>query len=363
MDNSKTIFAFDLGTGSIGECVRKEKEVLHLNSLLLPQDFATLKEARERRHQIRTRIAHKKREQWWKQQAKEVGIEVLETGNFDKENKIYIKPDEKISREFAKDGDNTIYTSSLLRIALLQGVKLEGWQIFKAVWSAIQHRGYDAKLPWARKVKRNVEESAEEKTSNEKANLEDEDVEKDEKENLAATEKYETELKEFFGDKKELYYPCYYEEFKMGIWNPENPDDLTKKINFNPLPARNKDGSETLIPPREIVEDEIKKLLESAALIYPKLKDEINFIMYGPGQKRYASFVDKNYSQYRGKEWDWQGIVSQKIPRFDNRIISKCVLIPRLNVCKATDILNKEVVFLMKLKNMRYFKYSHIIRI
>jgi CRISPR-associated endonuclease Csn1 len=42
------------------------------------------------------------------------------------------------------------------------------------------------------------------------------------------------------------------------------------------------------------------------------------------------------------------------VPRFDNRIISKCKLIPRLNVCKADKVLNKEVTFLLTLKNMRY---------
>jgi CRISPR-associated endonuclease Csn1 len=42
------------------------------------------------------------------------------------------------------------------------------------------------------------------------------------------------------------------------------------------------------------------------------------------------------------------------VPRFDNRIISKCKLIPRLNVCKADKVLNKEVTFLLTLKDMRY---------
>lgn len=60
---------------------------------------------------------------------------------------------------------------------------------------------------------------------------------------------------------------------------------------------------------------------------------------------------------------DWQGVVGQKIPRFENRIIGKCVLIPRLNVCKIRkgddgtlrpqSRTAAEVIFLMKLKNMR----------
>ncbi len=64
-----------------------------------------------------------------------------------------------------------------------------------------------------------------------------------------------------------------------------------------------------------------------------------------------------------GGATDWQGVLGQKIPRFENRIIGKCVLIPRLNVCKVrTDEKGElhsrsriaaETVFLMRLKNMR----------
>ena len=60
---------------------------------------------------------------------------------------------------------------------------------------------------------------------------------------------------------------------------------------------------------------------------------------------------------------DWQGVLGQKIPRFENRIIAKCALIPRLNVCKLREkekgqphpqsLVAVEVAFLMKLKNLR----------
>src|SRR6202012_5151138 len=57
------------------------------------------------------------------------------------------------------------------------------------------------------------------------------------------------------------------------------------------------------------------------------------------------------------------GVVGQKIPRFENRIIAKCVLIPQLNVCILREgvkgqpheksIIAVEVAFLMKIKNLR----------
>lgn len=55
------IFAFDLGTGSIGECVRQGKDVKHLASLLLPAEFASIKDAAQRRRAWRTRLSHRAR--------------------------------------------------------------------------------------------------------------------------------------------------------------------------------------------------------------------------------------------------------------------------------------------------------------
>lgn len=340
-DKKDLIYAFDLGTGSLASCVRQDKEIKNLDVSLLPYDFGAVKDARERRRQIRTRIAHKKREDWWKEQAKLAGVEIPETGHID-ENGNFIKPDEKMSREFSKDGDNTIYNSALLRIALLQGQKLEGWQVFKAIWSAIQHRGYDANLPWKNSPKRKIDE--------------DESSTDDERENKEATKKYKEQLKQFFGDEEKFYYPCYYEAYKMGIWSPEEPKNLNKKLNANPLPARNKNSKIEIVIPRELIEKEIKDMLIQGGTQYEYISKNLDYILYGPGKSPYAAYTNKEFRKYMGKDWEWQGLLSQKTPRFDNRIISKCALIPRLNVCKANDRLNQEVVFLMKLKNVRYFK-------
>src|SRR5690349_20465786 len=64
MNNTETIWAFDLGKASIGEAVRRGTEFLHQASLLIPQDFASTKPARDRRRMWRTRQAHKARERW-----------------------------------------------------------------------------------------------------------------------------------------------------------------------------------------------------------------------------------------------------------------------------------------------------------
>lgn len=329
MNDKDLIYSFDLGSGSLGICVRQGKEVKYIDSLLIDKDFASIKESANRRRQIKTRMAHKQREKWWKEEAKKAGLEVLSTEQPTKNNPK-AKPDERMLRQFPKDGDNTIYSSTLLRIALLQGQKLESWQIFKAIWSAMQRRGYD-KIPWG--------------------------FDSDKEENIVAVNEYDKKLEEFFGSQKEYYYPCYYEAFKQGIWSPKEPYNLSGKLSSNPLPARNKDKQTLATPSRELVSNELKNLLQRASKQFPKLIGKEDFIIYGPAQKPYASY-DKNgeYTKFRGKDWDWQGLLGQKIPRFDNRIISKCKLISRFNVCKANKTLNKEVTFLLALKNMRFTK-------
>ena len=62
----KTTWSFDLGKASIGEAVRdtSNHSFPHLESLLIPQDFAETKTAATRRRMKRTREAHKAREAW-----------------------------------------------------------------------------------------------------------------------------------------------------------------------------------------------------------------------------------------------------------------------------------------------------------
>ncbi|MHB2026685.1 MAG: type II CRISPR RNA-guided endonuclease Cas9d [Elusimicrobiota bacterium] len=352
MKKDKCVFAFDLGTGSVGEAVRIGSEIKHIDSLLLPSDFASTKKEAIRRRQYRTRLAHKARENWWQEQARIAGLEVLESRQPSKGNPA-ITPEPRLLREFPEEGDTTIYTSCLLRIALLQGVKLESWQVYKAIRSAIQHRGYDPELPWKRQAKRNVDEDE----SGTQTGTDAADEKNDEAENKSGVERYELYLKTNFEKNPNYHYPCYYEAHRMGIWDSQRPAELNGKIGYNPAPARNKDGrTEIAVAPRRLVEKEIRDLLTQAAQFYPKLSGKTEYILYGPSEKAYASYVDKRFVQHRGKKWEWQGLLGQKIPRFDNRIIAKCALIPRLNVCKADDKLNQDVTFLMKLKNMRYFQ-------
>jgi len=339
------IWAFDLGKGSIGEAVRQGTKFLHKASLLIPADFAETKTAANRRRAWRTRQAHKAREQWLKEVMQKAGIEVLHGRNYDKNGnwKAGEPADERLEREFAEKGDITCYTSCLLRIKLLRGEKLEPWQIYKAFHSAIQRRGYDPDIPW--------------KTRESRAKTKDGDD--DEAGTQKRMEEFEQKLTEISKGKPEFHYPCYFDAHEMGLW--DGGSQFKAWTDCQAKTTRNQ------IVPRKLVEKEIRDMVDAAAKFYPTLKDKADYLLYGPPEKAYASYDPKLRRQFGLKEGgasDWQGVVGQKIPRFDNRIIGKCVLIPRLNVCKIRKDENgelhpnsriaAEVVFLMKLKNMRF---------
>ena len=68
MSHSQRIWSFDIGTGSIGYAIRGYEEdpnrFSEVDVLLIPDEFASIKEARTRRRMKRTRDAHMAREAW-----------------------------------------------------------------------------------------------------------------------------------------------------------------------------------------------------------------------------------------------------------------------------------------------------------
>ena len=354
----KRIWAFDLGKGSIGETVREGNQFLHKASLLITAEFAETKTATTRRRQMRTRLAHKAREQWLDEIWKQIGLEPLQSrkvASVDRKWKLIAKGDLRLEREFAPKGDSTCYTSCLLRIKLLRGEKLEPWQIFKALRAAAQKRGYDENIPWKRKEERQG-----------KSREPDEKNDPKYTEAAGAWGKFTEQLRNVGLPEDQYSFPCYYDAWKMRLWSMEDPTTCAERIDFNAESTRN------IRFPREAITRELHSLAESAALQIPALSGKANYLIHGPAEQPYASYradLRKQYGIKEGCATDWQGLLGQKIPRFDNRIINKCALIPRLNVCSRVvrvvedknkanipvpdSLLPSEVTFLMKLKNLR----------
>jgi len=51
-ENNGPIFAFDMGVASLGICVRQGEEVKRLESLLIPEKYASTEEAANRRRMM-----------------------------------------------------------------------------------------------------------------------------------------------------------------------------------------------------------------------------------------------------------------------------------------------------------------------
>lgn len=347
MSINEKIFAFDVGKASLGICAREGSQILDLRSLLIPAEFAATADFRNRRRAFRTRQAHKKREEWFCKVWQEAGLNCLSPD------------DERLQREFPQKNDETIYNSALLRIALIQQKPLEEWQIFKALWAAIQLRGYET-VAWAGNAKKSTNsQNADPLETGVLNNAEIQQV-KEEKENLENAEKYLTRLRYEISPHFHYEYPCFLEASRMGLWSSDAPEILKLRIDHTAQKIRRKGGYDSNddpgnTAPRFLVEKEIRQLLENAKKQLPVLQNiDPNEFLYGPGKKAYASYEDKDYFKYRGTEWDAQGVLSQKIPRFDNRILNKCRMLSKRNVCKASEPLNLQFNLLMKLKNIRF---------
>ncbi len=322
---TEKIFAFDLGKASIGICAREDHKILELQSLIIPAEFAMTSDFRDRRRAKRTREAHIKRETWLNKIWLEAELEPLS------------KNDYRFTKEFATKNETIIYNSASLRIALLQGQNLEAWQIYKALHSAIQHRGYDPKQ-WKENSKSKQDEL-------------DEQSKKDEEENKKGIGKYEEDLKSYIGENQEYHYPCYYEAYLMGLWSPTNPSEFKLQMNHLAKTVRMKGR----VAPRNLVEKELRELFIQAQKQLPKLQNiNVDEFLFGPSQIAYASLKQAEYFKLRGTEWDAQGVLSQKIPRFDNRLMNKCRLLPLRNTCNAQEPLNLKFGLLMRLKNLKF---------
>lgn len=408
-----TIWAFDLGKGSIGEAVWNtgKKQFDHVASLLIPAEFASTKEAATRRRMLRTRQAHKAREAWLDEVWKAADLKPLvgrRVGKVDA-NGNWIEPkewkkkkgtwklqhegDPRLEREFPAKGDSTCYTSCLLRIKLLRGEKLEDWQIYKALHSAIQKRGY-GRVPWAgRDVKLSKDATPEEiEEAQKKA---DADLAKKDPNYKAAVEAWP----QYKNSHDAAYhYPCYYDAEKLGLWSQDDPETLRERIDHTAGSTRQVRFD------REDVEKEVAELARQASKQLPKLADAFarwkkdgwlvhrepprkdksfkvhaedigQFLVHGPAGQPSADAL-KNFDEYLsfreevgihpGSDDDWLGATAQKTPRFDNRIVNDCALLDGMQVCKVEARLDKktgapypdsllpsEVTFLMKLKNIR----------
>ncbi|MCX7722751.1 MAG: hypothetical protein N2379_06790, partial [Verrucomicrobiae bacterium] len=420
MSDKGHIWAFDLGKGSIGEAVRdtSTNEFVHAASLLIPPELARRGPADQsgtpanRYRAWKTRLAHRERERWLETVWRQAGLTPLQprevcknpdTGRWELKH----KGDYRLEREFApelgektKDGApsddagvNICYTSCLLRIKLLRwkpgDPPLEEWQVYKALRAAMQKRGY-GRVPWTTKEAR-----AKGKTP--------EELEQEEEAKLAKADPHYREAAGKWAEFKravpaEYHFPCYYDAYQMGLWDPAKPNELrtrpdhtarsTRNVRFDRADVRRElvmlgNNAAAMIPELQQAFErwqrdgwEFKHPVTGKVLTYPvKARTFGEFLCDGPaGQPDETSFEaflnQRRDAKIRlGTFEEWMAALGQKTPKFDNRIVGYCALIPRLHVCKMAprrkkkpdgcleleprSLLAAETTFLLQLKNLQ----------
>lgn len=448
--SSGTVWSFDLGTGSLGEAIVENNIVKHLASWMIEPTLASTQDARTRRRAWLTRKAHRAREEWLDELWDKAELErpkPRQVGKIGEDGKPVtgeaarkIKgpwqqvqgPDYRIEREFAPSGirpqkdeapkKETLYTSCLLRIKLLQGGGgMEPWQVYKALRAALQSRGQQT-VPWAKKEAAREGKSIADIEAKERQELAKKDPAYQQA--MGAWDKFAKEDEAHWKalpkekEREDYLFPCYYDAWKMGLWSPDEPDEFNTSHTFSAESTRQ------VVFPGEKVEAELFNLAENAAKQISALNDAAKAIIqsfvdervaklnkqrednekaplneeaiaalpraigfaelfvYGPAGKPSQEGSEKPVRALAlsdpakckalallalrpGTDFDWKAAIGQKIPRFENRIISRCALFPRLNTCKVAPRIDKDgevrpesllaaqVIFLLQAKNLK----------
>jgi CRISPR-associated endonuclease Csn1 len=402
-----SVFSYDLGKESIGYCVRDGYTVQEMGIDLVDSNHASITDRglSGRRRAIRTRLAHKMRETWFRWfWTEKLGLADLPA------------EDNRWSKEFSRDG--ILYNGASIRVAILRGVKnpngraLEDWQLFKGVWSLIQRRGY-GNVSWSNQEhQENLDpvEALGQQIKELNILLKKEELSQEEKEDIKLLKK---DLKEtsdslqdyidYIGQLEPQYrYPCYVETRLLGLWHEDNPKDEPLAFVLGKQNECHKVRKGGFVAPRAYVKSELKQLLEvlkhlrcdneqlqlisAEHLAYgssgiedvaggrkkvdknydPRLAERIQKWIKCRGSNRPSPFGQKLYITKDNKPFpfEWEGVLSQKVPRFDNRILSKCVLFPSYSVARNKiqegenwyDVPIHQAKALMFLKNIRFMQ-------
>lgn len=442
------ILALDLGIGSYGIALQEQRGTGNdrsfsfpiVRSCTVPEMWASMENERKRRRMFRTRLAHKAREKWLREVFESNGLKsAVLHGRRITDSRVKLpdgrlryqlaeKGDFKLEREFPphlgektedgapndEGGSRTVYCGAALRCLLLlgdkaqiavQGRTLEDWQVFKALHSAIQKRGYDPKVPWARvhevpqsnkqdnpraaskaRGKKSDAATNESEEGEDTAAILSEEEQKQREEEAVSLERAKAmrgAVAAIAKDDPRYMHPCFWEAYRMGLWSVENPEQIKLRCGHEarsakwddqndpgkkPKPAEKVIADANKMPavfPRDMVETEFMALCHVAETLLPQLAGKARFIAYGPPEIAYPNIprrdpkletVEKqrreamqHLARYkgegdyvRGKEAEWNAALGQKAPTFDNRCVGTCALLPRYNVAKCDLVRNKD---------------------
>lgn len=324
----------DFGTAHNSACIATSQEIIHCDVFSMPKDFGSTKKVSATRRSIKRRSHRKIVERAFWKKIDEAGLPVLK--RYNKDGKL-LSVDKRLTKEFAKKGDDTVYSSCLLRVMILEGriSELEPWQMSKALYSLLKRRGYDANLPWARALALTKDDEEETKTVREAIELQEQDMNNCK---LAAHQ----------------LLPAYREAMKSNLFNPETNtirthqghDSQPFKLSLNP---KKENGlKEAYFTDRKARITEATKILSAVAELYPNLNPtKLMFGKYGIPYGPFSKGVP------HGRDSDLEGIFSTKIPRFHNRKPDKCTLMSTRNTTRKNKHIFRKFTYYTQIRNLR----------
>ncbi len=342
--NKELIFSFDTGLQSGGEAIRYGDSFLYAASNELDESYGSIENDQTKRRLKRQRFNYHARIDWLNQQCLAAGLPVYHNlkrvGKY-KYIDISTLEDKKIMSSSVIDFDDLelLGDHRILRVYILEGKikELEPWQIYIALHGAIRKRGYQ-KVSWANYSERELKGEKEAKKENSPGYLKTQ---------------FEGELQTLLPDEK-YQFTCYYELVSQGLWNFDTKTFVTK-VDYSSLGSKTGFNSGYTCS-REIVYRELRILLNEVKKVFPNL--DVDLTLYGPCKFELKNdadlkrLVELNFRNIYEREV--LGVLGQKIPRFDNRIISKCSIFPHLNVVRKDDPLAVKFHYYFNVFNHRF---------
>lgn len=311
-----TIWAFDLGKGSIGEAVWKKAEadepgrfLVKLSAVVdaeLARRGPTFKQGTpaNKYRAMKTRLAHKSREAWLELLWDHMDMQRLHRPEFVLKNaRTSVRTvsrngkKKKIARqvggewtvrettaapfgaEYSNNDDSGTWPSAAARIKLLvgQGKELDEASIYKALFAAIQKRG-QGQVPWQKKEKKvKTEPSADDAKAFEQAGQ---------------------RWTEFCGKApSDYHFPCYFDAYQTRLWDWSSPEAVHRR------PVERPESTQNIVFPLSAVTKEVLAIARAVEALYPektRLAYETAMTGWQEQLKRRIEFINKKRAK-RGK--------------------------------------------------------------
>ncbi|MEK7675810.1 MAG: type II CRISPR RNA-guided endonuclease Cas9 [Verrucomicrobiota bacterium] len=250
------VFGFDVGTGSIGEAVRKGEDVKDVGVLICPEDTSDLSGRRGLRRQRRTLRSRKYRRRWFAKELENLGLP-----------KPQSQPHDPIT----------------LRLRALNGEELKPEELHAALAHLFRRRGY-SKVPWA-----NVEKAANAATKPKKDD--------DEGEIIESANSIKADM-----EKRGCQHPCQYLAKRREEAGKSPSEKWGRKIYWL----------------RDLLEGEFRDIVQVQAKRFAKLAEKADWLLYGESKE--VKRPDGEYHVFfKTTEARNPGVLGLRWPRFDNR--------------------------------------------